>query len=88
MVTAWPWAGGTIRPWTPTGSRSATTIIAVRCLPGLVSRAPRYVGACGGVASSQQREPGPEHLGLEGGLAPASMGVGVACLLPATGRAR
>ena len=41
MVTAWRWAGGKIRPWTPTGSRSATTIIAVRCRAGPVLRAPR-----------------------------------------------
>ena len=44
MVTAWLSAGGKIRPWTLTVSRSATTIIAVRCRPGPVSRAPRYVG--------------------------------------------
>ena len=44
MVTAWRRAGGRIRPWMLTGSRSATMIIAVRCRPGPVSRAPRYVG--------------------------------------------
>ena len=44
VVTAWLWPGGRIRPWTPTGRGSATTIIAVRCLPGPVSRVPRYVG--------------------------------------------
>ena len=43
-VTAWRWAGGTIPTWMLTGSRSATTITAVRCRPGPVSRAPRYVG--------------------------------------------
>ena len=26
------------------------------------------VGVCEGVASAQQREPGPEHFGVEGGL--------------------
>ena len=45
VVTAWRWPGGPIPAWTPTVSRSATTIIAVRCRPGPVLRAPRYVGA-------------------------------------------
>ena len=44
VVTAWLWAGGRTPTWTLTGSRSATTTIAVRCRAGLVSRAPRYVG--------------------------------------------
>ena len=44
VVTAWRRPGGKIPAWTPTGSRSATTITVVRCRPGPVSRAPRYVG--------------------------------------------
>ena len=38
VVTAWLWPGGKIPTSTPTGSRSATTITAVRCQPGPVSR--------------------------------------------------
>ena len=44
-------------PWTPTGSRSATTIIAVRCRAGPVSRVPRYVGT--GTPTSRNRTPPP-----------------------------
>ena len=55
VVTAWLWAGGTIPAWTPTGSRSATMTIAVRCRPGPVLRVPRYVGT--GTPTSRRRTP-------------------------------
>ena len=60
VMTAWLWAGGTIPAWTSTGSRSATTTIAVRCRAGPVSRAPQYVGEPSCRRCSWSRQPGSE----------------------------
>ena len=64
VVTAWRWPAGRIPTSTLTGSRSATTIIAVRCRPGPVRsgpvlRVPRYVGT--DTPTSRNPTP-PRHL--------------------------